>query len=103
MIDSRLRQREEPIRLLRWVKAARGEECTIQHPEHCVRGTETTVAAHGNWDKPVGGKVDDTMIAFACWGCHNWLDRTRDPDRLAMWVRGHRRTLRRLHERGLLG
>jgi hypothetical protein len=76
----------------------------ILHPEHCIGmlNTSTTVAAHSNWDKPVGGKDDDTMIAFACYECHQWLDSTRDQERLAMWVRGHRRTLRRLYELGLL-
>lgn len=97
-----VRQREPRIILNKWTRAAKGEACTIRHPEHCNGNPETTVAAHSNWDKGVGMKCDDTMIVFACSACHDWMDKTRDEERLRMWLRGHARTLRRLYEMGLI-
>jgi hypothetical protein len=102
MIDSRLRQREPRIRLPAWLEAARGEPCTMRHPEHCNGNPETVTAQHSDWDKPVGGKTDDTLVAFCCSACADWLDRTRDPDRLRMWLVAHGRTLRRLWEKGII-
>lgn len=94
--------RQPRIEIPKIREAARGEDCTIRHPEFCNANPETTVYAHDNWDKPVGGKNDDLCGAFACSGCHEWLDTTRDPERLPMFWRAHKRTLRRLWEKGVI-
>ena len=92
------------------LKAAKGQECTVQVPGVCIGGTETTVAAHspfGEDGKGMGQKADDCFIAFACSACHDWLDGrgkkiTSDYDRDAYFNRGVKRTLRNLLERGIL-
>lgn len=86
------------------LKAARGEQCTMQTPA-CNEDPETTIAAHSNWQmhgKGAGQKADDLFVAFACSNCHHWLDTSGAPqqDRLWYWARGHARTLRRLIELG---
>lgn len=98
-----LRQREPRLSIPKILAAARGEMCTVQHPEHCNGNPETTVAAHSDWfNKGKGMKSDDLAVAFACFGCHAWLDQSRDEDRLYYWTRGHLRTLRRLYEAGVI-
>lgn len=97
-----LRQRQPSFVMPAIRKAAKGEACTIRHPDHCNGNRETTVLAHANWGKPVGGKTSDFLGAFACSGCHKWMDQTRDPERMRMWIRAHAETLYRLFERGIL-
>lgn len=98
-----VRQREPRLSIPKVLKAAKGEMCTVQHPEHCNGNPETSVMAHSNWfGKGKGVKEDDLAVAIACSGCHDYFDRTRDEDRLYYWTRGHLRTLRRLYEKGIL-
>ena len=92
------------------LKAARGQECTLNVPDVCNYDTETTVAAHspfGEDGKGMGQKADDCFIAFACSSCHDWLDGRGKKtiinyDRSAYFHFGMKRTLRNLLDRGIL-
>lgn len=101
-----LRQREPRLELPKLLKHANGQDCTVGHPEHCVgRGV---VAAHYNWQdggKGKGVKCSDFMIAFACDGCHRFLDdasAASADERKLWWLRGHLKTLYILFRDGVL-
>ena len=58
---------------------AKGEECLTRVPTYCWGGNETTVSAHSNQTrdgKGKGIKAHDWAIAFACGGCHFFLDQS---------------------------
>ena len=101
---SELRQRRPRLKIPKILAHANGQPCTVRHPTYCI-GRHDTVAAHANWldcGKGVGLRVDDYAIAFACSGCHAWLDKTREADRRDYWLRGHLETLRILFEDGVI-
>ena len=56
------------------LKAAQGQECTI-NSMGCNEDPDTTVAAHINVDGgSMGSKTDDFSIVFACASCHRQID-----------------------------
>jgi hypothetical protein len=53
--------------------------------------------------KGIGLKTDDLAICFACSGCHDWLDRSRDDlERIPRFLAAHIETLRVLYDTGVL-
>lgn len=92
------------------LKAANGQECSIQVPGVCIGGTETTVAAHspfGEDGKSMGQKADDIFTADACMACHDYIDgrgghSATAVDREYYFHRGLKRTLRNRIDRGIL-
>lgn len=85
------------------MQSARGESCTCRTPA-CNFDSETCVCAHANgheYGKGMGQKAHDLFVAYACSGCHSYIDQhKRDAD--FYWRRGHVRTLIRLVEKGIL-
>jgi hypothetical protein len=59
-------------------KSARGKPCSVRW-DGCDGGGETTVLAHlRQWsDAGVAQKPDDTFAVYACFNCHNAIDRRR--------------------------
>ena len=58
------------------LKSAKGQPCTVRSV-WCNGDTSTTVAAHSNQSihgKARGLKASDCFVAYACSGCHRWLD-----------------------------
>lgn len=53
--------------------SAKGQCCTVQVPGVCNGNPETVVLAHRN-GAGMACKADDTDAAYACSGCHEWLD-----------------------------
>lgn len=100
------RQREPRIVMPKITAHANGQDCTIEHPDHC--NNRNVVAAHYNWadgGKGVGLKSHDILTAFACDGCHRFVDNAAAApveDRKAWWSKGHRRTLYILVRDGVL-
>jgi hypothetical protein len=90
-----LRQRE-PRLVVPWLtELARGQDCTFRVPGVCNRNPETTVWCHSNESehgKGVGCKSHDPHGAFGCSACHDWYDRTRDPQRQEVFRRAKDRT-----------
>lgn len=100
-----LRQRRPRLILKKITQAARGQDCTLRHPDLCNGNPETTVAAHPNWlaaGKGIGLKTDDLGVAFVCSSCHEYLDRGRDGDRPRFFLFAHLETLRVLYELGVI-
>ena len=96
-MTTELRQREPRLEIPKLRAYANGQECTVRHPAHCIG--IGVVAAHYNWQdggKGKGLKCHDTHIAFACIGCHVFLDDAASAsveERKLWWLRGHLRTL----------
>ena len=58
------------------LKSAKGAPCTV-HSVWCNGKFETVVAAHSNQSihgKGKSIKAHDCFVAYACSGCHRWLD-----------------------------
>lgn len=71
------------------------------------RNDGTVVAAHSNQSRDGKGmaiKASDAAVAFCCHACHTEIDQGSAPasQRLAIWERAHRATLRWLIESGHL-
>ncbi|MDF3851372.1 nuclease domain-containing protein [Achromobacter denitrificans] len=80
---------------------AKGEECLTRVPSYCWGGTESTVSAHSNRirdGKGKGIKAHDWAIAFACGGCHFFLDQSTAPweMKLSYFIPGLRLTRLRI-------
>lgn len=92
------------------LKAANGQECSVQVPGVCIGGTETTVPAHspfGEDGKGAGQKADDCFTADACMACHDYIDgrggyNATEEDKQFYFHRGLKRTLRNRLDRGIL-
>ena len=89
-------------------QAAKGQECTINIPGVCKYDTDTTVLAHIN-DKHhgTGMKASDISACFACFDCHNAIDRTpicEQFEEFRDWylLRGIRRTWEILIDLGII-
>ncbi|MFY3534631.1 nuclease domain-containing protein [Achromobacter denitrificans] len=84
---------------------AEGEECLTRVPSYCWGGTESTVSAHSNQirdGKGKGIKAHDWAIAFACGGCHFFLDQSTAPweMKLSYFIPGLRLTRLRIIDLG---
>ena len=67
-------QKNKRYRNPKYLKAARGQRCTMRLAE-CNFNPETTVAAHNPFsDAGMGQKCDDSDLAFVCSNCHDCLD-----------------------------
>lgn len=91
-----------PYRNKKLTQAAKGEACTVGLSGSCSE-TETTVAAHLNYDyagKGYGQKADDCAIIFACYACHAMIDAGQVDD--TFLLRAYYRTIRRLIDKGAL-
>ena len=58
------------------LRSAKGQPCTVRSV-WCNGDPATTVAAHSNQSihgKGKGIKAHDCYVAYACSGCHRWLD-----------------------------
>ena len=82
---------------------ARGRQCLLMLPDKCLNpSTDTTVAAHSNWSdhgKAGARKADDIYVVFACYACHDWLDKgpaTADEKR-ATFDAAHQRQVHEWH------
>lgn len=88
--------------------AARGEQCTVNIVGVCSYNPESTVLAHlPDESKGVGKKADDISSAFACYRCHECIDRrefNQDFEESREWYlrRAMVRTWRRLIEMGVV-
>lgn len=60
----------------RLTKLARGRECQIRIPQHCLGTTETVVACHIRMIgvSGFGIKAPSVFIAFGCYQCHQVVD-----------------------------
>lgn len=97
--------REPRLVLPALTRTAQGQECMMRVPGVCNGRTDTTVWAHSNFDrhgKGKGLKAHDCFGAWACMACHDWLDRTRDPERQEVFDRARDRTLYVLFRDGRL-
>ena len=90
-------------------KAAKGRECMIRIPDVCCGDPATTVLAHFRMVeiKYDGGKPPDIIGAWACFNCHDAVDRRRYKDLDFDFVRlchleGMVRTIAKLIEEGAL-
>lgn len=71
------RPKKEPGRNLHLLRMAQGKPCLFRLDGYCQGDAQTTVAAHSNFalhGKAKGRKADDEYTAWACAGCHAWLD-----------------------------
>lgn len=99
-------QREPRIEMPKLLRHAKDQPCTIKHPEHC--NDRNVVAAHYNWadaGKGKGLKCHDTHIAYACEGCHRFIDNAAAAsvdERKLWWLKGHLKTLHIIVRDGLL-
>lgn len=88
-------------------KLARGQDCMIRIPGVCNHNPETTVLAHYRMTGTCGTgmKPPDTMGAWACSSCHDFVD-SRMKSRLSEYERriyhaeGVMRTLAALDKMG---
>ena len=81
--------------------------CLVQSPACRLNPDDpTVVAAHsdqGEDGKGKGIKADDSMVAAACYDCHNWLAGPAPRfDRNFYMDRGIKRTVRAMIEKGVL-
>lgn len=55
---------------------ARGRDCTIRVPQHCLRTTETVVLCHYRMSglSGMGIKSPDWCAAYGCSACHDVVD-----------------------------
>lgn len=91
-------------------KSARGEECDVRLLGICNGDPETTVYAHlpdGSGTGAMGSKSSDLCGVYACSSCHDEIDgrtdiNVGDPEVLLDAHEGHMRTLRKLHDKGLI-
>jgi len=86
---------------------ARGRECLIRVPLHCIGGTETVVLCHYRIAgmSGMGLKSPDWCGAYGCYACHQIVDGQRNStftadERELMLVNGVIRTLAMLIEEG---
>jgi hypothetical protein len=63
-------------------KQARGRECQIRVPNHCLRTTETVVGCHLRMAGLTGFglKADDLFISWGCYACHQIVDGQRNSE-----------------------
>ncbi len=61
---------------------ARGRECQIRVPNHCLRTNETVVGCHVRMAgiTGIGMKADDLFIAHGCYACHQIVDGQRNSE-----------------------
>lgn len=97
----------------KWLKAAKGQPCTLQIPGVCVDTYphETVVPCHlPSGIKGIGYKSDDFAID-GCHACHkaidgDWERETKGAytheDKLWFLLRALQRTIRNRYERGIL-
>ncbi|MFL0806729.1 MAG: DUF1364 domain-containing protein [Oceanobacter sp.] len=93
------------VRSPKILKAAKGQNCTMQVAGVCNHNPETTVAAHlDSENKGMGYKSSDLFTVFACSACHEWLDRHQGSaeDQLFYSLRALDRTHRQLHQMGVI-
>jgi len=88
------RQKSEPHRNSALLAMAQDRPCLLQVPGKCVGGTSTTVACHSNLSihgKAGARKADDEYSVWGCFGCHTWLDQSKDSrySRTAFFIRAH--------------
>jgi hypothetical protein len=84
---------------------AKDEECLTRVPTYCWGGIESTVSAHSNRTrdgKGKGIKAHDWCIAFACGGCHFFLDQSKAPRamKLSYFIPALRLTRQRIIDLG---
>ncbi len=61
----------------RVMRSAMGEDCTLRLVGVCNFNPETTVAAHIGRRRGMGCKAGDNMIVYACYACHEEIERNR--------------------------
>ena len=90
-------------------RSARDEMCALRVPGVCNFNRETTVFAHApSRSKAMGVKSPDWWGAYACSGCHDFMDgRAISPyadssDKDGFWLDGIHETLRKLIEKELI-
>lgn len=99
--------RRIPYRNKKILKAARGQNCTLQTPA-CNHNPETVVACHSNYSsdgKGMGQKADDIFVAFGCSGCHGYLDaipNISDEMKYYYFHNGMKRTIRKLLDMNII-
>ena len=95
----------KPIKSKKLRDSARGRDCTMQVSGVCSYNPDTVVLAHVNTEGGcIGGKSDDISAVFACWECHQWLDRNigTEEDRLFYTRRALIRTWREWINEGVI-
>lgn len=55
-------------------QAAKGRDCQIRVPGHCLKTNETVVLCHYRLNDGGGMKPDDEQAAFGCRTCHDLVD-----------------------------
>jgi hypothetical protein len=63
-------------------KEARGRDCQIRVPNHCLCTNETVVGCHIRMSGITGFgiKAPDFFIAFGCYACHQIVDGQRNSE-----------------------
>ena len=97
----------EYFRSPKYLRASRGQPCTLLVPDVCCGDWETTCAAHSNssaFGKGKSIKAHDWAVADACFACHVWLDQGPAPRQTKerYWFRGWERTLESRKRRGII-
>jgi hypothetical protein len=100
-------QKTEYFRSPKYLRASRGQPCTLQVPGVCCGDWETTCAAHSNssaYGKGKSIKAQDWAVADACYTCHRWLDQGPAPraTKERVWFKGWVLTLASRLRRGVI-
>ncbi len=91
------------IKLNKFRKSARGQDCTFNIPNVCNWNPETTVLCHAPSPvKGMGNKGDDYFAAFGCSDCHRALDERTVYNPQYYWLEAIRRTWAIWIEMGLI-
>lgn len=88
------------------LQSAKGETCTIRSV-WCNGNTNTTVAAHSDYQehgKGKGLKSHDCFVAYSCSRCHDWISQSAASraDKYDAFCRGMHRTWLKLLQNGVL-
>ncbi|MER2492332.1 DUF1364 domain-containing protein [Catenovulum sediminis] len=60
--------------------SAKGQECQVRIPGICNHNPETVVLAHVGKSSGMAQKSDDIHATFACFDCHDALDKRQNND-----------------------
>jgi hypothetical protein len=100
-------QKTAYFRSPKYLRASRGQPCTLRVADVCCGDWETTCAAHSNssvFGKGKSIKAQDWAVADACYACHRWLDQGPAPRPMKerVWFKGWVLTLNSRKERGII-
>lgn len=100
-------QKTAYFRSPKYLRASRGQSCTLRVPGICCGDRATVCAAHSNssrFGKGKSIKAHDWAVADACFTCHRWLDEGPAPreTKERVWFAGWVLTLASRIRRGVI-